>query len=311
MQFIIGPTNLHKFNVHFRRMHTVAITWKDAPENQYPIAGSIYTVKCEVTANPAPTVDWLRNGDPVSTHNSIKCTCIMQPLFVGFVVALHHIHRDLALSIGDMQLPTPYKQTNCQTDCSAADMYLTLPNLSFKQIKSGGRYVVETRGLLIRNVDESDDGIYTCRAAVIQTGELVERNIRVEVQIKPVVSHLPERLEAIEEQQFSVMCNATGKPVPEFTWIKDSTQQNVALADRFLVNPQTGQMSITHVTKDDYGNYTCVAKNAAGHDEAKMMLDVLVRPRIYEFINVTVTEDKEGSITCKATGRPAPEITFR
>lgn len=45
---------------------TVAITWKNAPENQYPIVGSTYNVKCEVTANPAPTVDWLRNGDPVS-----------------------------------------------------------------------------------------------------------------------------------------------------------------------------------------------------------------------------------------------------
>lgn len=172
--------------------------------------------------------------------------------------------------------------------------------------------MVETRGLLIRNVDETDDGIYTCRAAVIQTGELVERNIRVEVQIKPRIGHLPERLEAVEEQQFSVQCNVTaGKPVPEFTWIKDSTQQNVATADRFSVNPQTGQLNIARVHKDDYGTYTCLAKNTAGHDETKTLLDVLVRPRIYELLNVTVTEDREGAITCKATGRPAPEITFR
>lgn len=44
----------------------VAITWRNAPENQYPIAGKDYTVQCEVSANPAPTVDWLRNGDTVS-----------------------------------------------------------------------------------------------------------------------------------------------------------------------------------------------------------------------------------------------------
>ena len=97
---------------------------------------------------------------------------------------------------------------------------------------SGGRYVVETRGLLIKDVQESDDGIYTCRAAVIQTGELVERNIRVEVQIKPVIDQLPEILEPVEEKSFSVMCNATGKPVPKYTWIKDLSQQNMAEADR-------------------------------------------------------------------------------
>lgn len=171
--------------------------------------------------------------------------------------------------------------------------------------------MVETGGLHIRNVQESDDGIYTCRAAVIQTGELVERNIRVEVYIKPQIDALPETLEAVEEQQFSVMCNATGKPVPEYTWIKDQDQTNVATRDRFLVNSQTGQMSITRVTTDDYGFYTCMAKNDAGHVEVKTMLNVLVRPRIVELYNITIAEEKEGALICRATGRPAPEITFR
>lgn len=171
--------------------------------------------------------------------------------------------------------------------------------------------MVETRGLLIKDIQDSDDGIYTCRAAVIQTGELVERNIRVEVHIIPKIEQFPGRLEAVEEQQFSVMCNATGKPVPEFTWIKDRSQINVANEDRFIVNPQSGQMSILRVNKDDYGNYTCIAKNAAGHDEAKVLLDVLVKPNIYEFINQTWPEDTENVIICKASGRPPPEITFR
>lgn len=45
--------------------HAEPITYKDAPENQYPILGSDYTIRCEVTANPTPTVTWLRNGDIV------------------------------------------------------------------------------------------------------------------------------------------------------------------------------------------------------------------------------------------------------
>lgn len=129
--------------------------------------------------------------------------------------------------------------------------------------------------------------------------------------IKPQIGTLPTELETVEEQSFSVQCNATGKPRPQFTWIKDSTQQNVANADRFLVNPITGQLSITRVHKDDYGTYTCMAKNSAGNDEKQTLLNVLVRPRIYELLNVTVPEDREAAIICKATGRPAPEITFR
>lgn len=34
---------------------------------------------------------------------------------------------------------------------------------------------------MIKNVQESDDGTYTCRAVVIPTGELAERNIKLEV----------------------------------------------------------------------------------------------------------------------------------
>lgn len=52
-----------------------------------------------------------------------------------------------------------------------------------EQIPLGGRYVVETDGLLIVKATEADDGTYTCRAVVINTGELSERNIRVEVSV--------------------------------------------------------------------------------------------------------------------------------
>lgn len=86
--------------------------------------------------------------------------------------------------------------------------------------------------MFIKNVQESDDGVYTCRAVVIETGELNERNIRVEVQVLPKIQPFEGELEAVEDQPFSVKCNATGKPVPTFEWIKDSNQKNVQDADR-------------------------------------------------------------------------------
>lgn len=70
-------------------------------------------------------------------------------------------------------------------------------------------------------------------------------------------------------------------------------------------------MSILKVTKDDYGRYTCHAKNSAGDDKAETLINVLIRPRIYELLNVTRPEHSEAEIICKATGRPPPEITFR
>lgn len=80
---------------------------------------------------------------------------------------------------------------------------------------------------------------------------------------------------------------------------------------RFQVNPLTGQMSIIRVTKDDYGNYTCHATNTAGEDQAKVLINVLIRPRIFELWNITRPEHEEAELICRATGRPPPEITFR
>lgn len=163
---------------------------------------------------------------------------------------------------------------------------------------------------MIKKVEEADDGIYTCRAAVIPTGELVERNIRVEVQIKPEITSLSSQYEAIEGQEFSVKCTGRGKPVPEFIWVNQD-QKEVATADRFSVNPITGQMSISRVEEQDRGTYTCIARNSAGIAEQRTQLDIVVRPKVYEFINITIPLNSEAAITCKATGRPAPEITFR
>lgn len=220
----------------------VPITWKDAPEEQFPIKGNDYLVKCEVTASPSPAVNWLRNGEAITT---------------------------------------------------------------------GGRHVIDLRGLQIRNVQLEDDGIYTCRAVVIETGELAERNIKVEVQVKPHVSKLPERLEAVEGQTFSVKCNATGKPTPAIEWIMDRTMQNLETADRFQVDSVNGRLIIKEVKDEDYGTYTCVAKNSAGISESKTLLDVLVTPKVFQFENITVAVNMEGAITCRARGRPAPLITFR
>ncbi|XP_051157515.1 fasciclin-2 isoform X2 [Leptopilina boulardi] len=221
----------------------VAITWSDAPENQYPILGEDFNVRCKVVAQPSPTVDWLFNGELIETNE---------------------------------------------------------------------HYIIETHSLKLKKVTELDDGIYTCRAFVATTGELKERNIRVEVHIKPQIEDSEETtIEAIEGDTADIVCKARGKPPPEFSWVKTITYEDLSKADRFGVNNYTGVMTIKNVNREDDGEYRCSAQNAAGRADWNIRLNVIVKPKIMEFINKTSPVMKQVRIECRAFGRPPPEIVFR
>ncbi|KAL0114096.1 hypothetical protein PUN28_011428 [Cardiocondyla obscurior] len=220
----------------------IAITWDNAPSNQYPILGEDFDIQCQVRARPSPSVDWLYNGELIKTND---------------------------------------------------------------------HYVITTFALKIKKVQESDDGIYTCRASVQTTGELQERPIRVEVHVRPTIEEYSSPVDIIEGENANIACKASGKPPPMFTWVKSLTQQNLSIADRFGVNPVTGELTITNVNRDDTGEYQCVASNAAGQATVNIQVNVIVKPKIMEFVNKTVVEGKKVEIQCKAFGRPPPEVTFR
>ncbi|XP_063625397.1 fasciclin-2 isoform X1 [Cydia splendana] len=220
----------------------VAITWINANENQFATKGKDFKVMCEVAAEPAPSVDWFKEGTPIST---------------------------------------------------------------------GDRYVIHANGLMIKNIEESDDGTYTCRAVVIQTGELAERNIKLEVYTAPEMEEREPRVEIKEGGSAAITCKARGKPPPKYSWIKASTRENLASTSRFSVNEITGLLTFDRVEAGDYGKYICSAVNQAGQNETEIEVEVLVPPKIFELLNMTVAEKAEGRLECKATGRPAPRIRFR
>jgi neurocan core protein len=118
-------------------------------------------------------------------------------------------------------------------------------------------------------------------------------------------------VDIVEGENANIECKANGKPPPIFTWIKSLTQQNLSNADRFGVDPITGSLTITNVNREDAGEYQCSAANAAGIATANIQVNVIVKPKIMEFQNRTVVEGKTVEITCKAFGRPSPEVTFR
>ena len=55
-------------NAHYSFRFPDAISWVDAPEEQFPILHKDYKIRCSVTARPAPQVDWLHNGEMIKNN---------------------------------------------------------------------------------------------------------------------------------------------------------------------------------------------------------------------------------------------------
>lgn len=126
-----------------------------------------------------------------------------------------------------------------------------------------------------------------------------------------MIEEISNPVDIIEGENANIECKASGKPPPMFSWIKSLTQQNLSNADRFGVDRITGMLSITNVNREDAGEYQCTAANAADIATANIQVNVIVKPKIMEFQNKTVVEGKSVELTCKAFGRPPPEVTFR
>ena len=68
---------------------------------------------------------------------------------------------------------------------------LNIHNAYFwKWFLTGEQYVIESDGLLIKEVTKKNAGTYTCRARVPQTGELEERDVRLDVGRKSIWAYI-------------------------------------------------------------------------------------------------------------------------
>ncbi|XP_015114618.1 fasciclin-2 isoform X2 [Diachasma alloeum] len=178
-------------------------------------------------------------------------------------------------------------------------------------IFTNDHYIVETHALKITNVQMEDQGVYTCQAAVVRSGEFDERKISVEVHEKPKIEERQSQVEIVEGKTETIACKARGIPPPRYSWVKSLTKENLTTVDRFRVDSEEGILTINNVNREDSGEYQCIAENAAGIASLDIRVDVMSKPKIMEFLNRTMPVGKQVEITCKAFGRPPPEVTFR
>ena len=78
---------------------------------------------------------------------------------------------------------------------------------------------------------------------------------------QPEITVQPQNKTLTERENVTLSCNATGNPAPSISWTKDGSAVN---SPKISLSLDNKQLTITNVSRDDSGDYRCVANNSVG-----------------------------------------------
>ena len=79
---------------------------------------------------------------------------------------------------------------------------------------------------------------------------------------QPEISEHPQNQIVLEGLNVSFLCNASGNPVPTFSWTINGSPVNTTSNPRITFSAYNTQLIITTVKRTDGGEYKCLASNS-------------------------------------------------
>ncbi|KAK3610192.1 hypothetical protein CHS0354_038830 [Potamilus streckersoni] len=134
--------------------------------------------------------------------------------------------------------------------------------------------------LVIHNVSRYCDGIYEC-VAYNEVGPAVTRQIKVFVEFPPEIVLPTLRIGQYRGRETILDCEITAYPHGVMYWMKDGIVLNFVNEEKYRIELYSGNddserktlsLRVNNITKGDYGEYTCFAKNYLGQDQESMIL---------------------------------------
>ncbi|XP_043104136.1 striated muscle preferentially expressed protein kinase isoform X2 [Puntigrus tetrazona] len=198
--------------------------------------------------------------------------------------------------------------------------------------------------LLLNSVHEDDSGTYTCKLSTAKEELTSSAKLKVVASIDPLFTRKLDVLEVIEGRNARFDCKVSGTPPPRVIWSHFDHPLEESEDIRILKEGGRHSLIISHVSNEDEGLYTVVARNS--HGEAECAAELYVqepRPAISSQIaklekmpsipeepevpeneverftmpdfvkplyDLDVVEGREAVLRCKVAGLPYPAIIW-
>ncbi|XP_061577046.1 neuronal cell adhesion molecule-like isoform X13 [Cololabis saira] len=288
--------------------HTIHVTVKAAPywissppRNLVLAPGESGVLTCRASGIPKPAIRWAMNGlaienSPTDVSRKVEDdTIIFTDVQIGasavyqcnisneygyllsnaFVNVLSEPPRVLTPANKVYQV---IKNHQALLDCSSFGS--PIPKITwFKDSRSstldGDPYILHDNGTLeIRIAQDRNSGKYTC-AARNMLG-IDENHVYLEVKEPTRILRQPEYKVVQRGRSVVFECKVKHDPslIPTMTWLKDDGE----LPDDERLVVDSDSLTITDVTENDAGVYTCIMNTTLDHDSASAELTVVERP---------------------------------
>ncbi|XP_057185450.1 neuronal cell adhesion molecule-like isoform X7 [Triplophysa rosa] len=291
-------------NRHGTVHHTIRVTvkaapyWISAPRNLVLAPVETGVITCRAGGHPKPTISWSMNGVPienaptdpsrtveddtiifseVQTGSSAVYQCNASNEY-GYLLSNAFIN---VLAEPPRVLTTPNKVyqviINKPALLKCATLGSPIPAVTwFKESRSstleGDPYVFHKNGALEIHVSQKQNsGKYTCVAR--NSLGISENHVYLEVKEPTRILRPPEYRVVQRNRDVVFGCKVRHDPslVPTVTWLKD----NGELPDDERFRVDSDSLTITDVTEEDAGQYTCIVNTTLDEDSASALLTVV------------------------------------
>ncbi|XP_072945601.1 hemicentin-1-like [Epargyreus clarus] len=282
---------------------------------------------CRTSGEPAPKVEWLRDGKSIASHekyvidksNSLRFVAGLKDSGHYTCVATNNHGREsktTTIVVYDSPKIDKSKSKIEVKEGSTAVMScrivngLPSPTITWEFKRPGSsRYerLRETKQEIhIDRVDLDTSGVYKCEANNIAGRDFHE--IKLNVLYYPKIDKNKESVTVTKGSKTVISCRTRSLlPTPNMTW--ELKRRGSHIYERLSVTDQ--EIHIDSVGLKDAGVYKCQANNVVGTDSHEITLNVQYSPTdvVIEAPKMTKTGD-EIILYCRTSGEPAPKVEW-